>query len=308
MDSIGETIYQIRIKKNYSASQVYSGIFSKSSYRRVELGERQIAFHTLQIILSRLGFNSYFAEIVLTEDDYSIWKINNVFWQAIREKAYEEAKQQMDAMTRICEKEKADAVLHQRLLMMQSVLTYQVAHKPKEAKELVLEALKLTVHLEEAQDDILLSKQELQVLLQLLEYEIDAKEYIEAKQVLEKMLHWRNIFQNTSDKKSEHAKFYYLLACVAWYREDGFRVIEMVNHALEELKGSQYFTIEGELFYYRAMALEDLYFETRKWKKIRSEVIEDYLTAYYVFEFLDETKFCQQIKEHLGSELQWQCI
>lgn len=308
MDRVGEAVKIVRNRYHLKARQVYSGLISQSAYQKLENGVREIRPHILEAILSRLGIVCSYVEMLISNRDFEIYYIEEEYKRAMREEDYIVAEQLKDRFRK--EYGLQDNVLRQKGYIMEGDLACQKENDFKRALDLYNQAFCCTISFDEQkkEDMQLLSKEELRLSIRIAELFMRIGEMKKAEQHLWKIKSYMAVFPKKMDKVDEEAKLYYYLGIFLFEQNEYREVLSYLERSIALLSRMKGFTIQGDLFFYRALTLETLYQKENGWETMKRKVLRDFITAYYVYEFQENKEKCDWIREHIGENYEWQNI
>ena len=307
MDKIGEAVKTVRKRYHLKAKQVYSGLLSQSAYQKLENGVREIRPHILEAVLSRLGIVCNYIGVLISNKNFKIYYLEEEYKKCLIEEKYSAAEQIKDKF--IEEYGLQDNVLKQRGYKMEAELACRKENNLKKALELYNQAFYCTVSFDMLKEDMqLFSKEELKLSIQIVELFMKIGEMKKAEQCLWKIKSYITIFPKKSDKANEEAKVYYYLATFLFERKEYQEVLSYLEKSIVLLSKMEGFTIQGDLFFYRARTLEILYRQKEEWKNIRNSALRDFITAYYVYEFQEKKEKCGWIQKYVEENYKWKNI
>lgn len=163
--TIGDLINYERRKKNITVRKLTDGICSVSTLQRLESGERLPDFFVVERIVERLGRSVNKIEFLQDEDSYKICYLREMIEEHLEQKRYEDVLEALEYYKSLPEAEK---ILHkQYILKIEAVVKAEKEQKHKQAKEIMIRALNLTVpnFSWEKLDDFVLGEEELLLIL-----------------------------------------------------------------------------------------------------------------------------------------------
>lgn len=308
MDKIGEAVKTVRKRYHLRAKQVYSGLVSQSTYQRLENGIREIRPHVLEAILSRLGIACDYVEMLISDKDFRIYYMEEEYKHSMAEEDYTSAGKIKDRF--ISDFGLQDKVLQQKGYMMEGEFAYRKEKDFYKALELYRQAFYCTVSFDalKEEDMQLFSKEELKLSMKIAELSMETGKMEQAEQHLWKIKSYMAIFPKKADKANEEAKLYYYLARFLFERNEYREVLNYIEKGIALVSRMKGFTIQGDLFFYRAKVLEALYQGKNEWENKRNDILRDFVTAYYVYEFQENKQKCSWIREHVRENYEWQNI
>lgn len=308
MNKIGEAVKTVRKRYHLKARQVYSGLLSQSAYQKLESGVQEVRPHILEAILSRLGVVCNYVGMLISNKDFMIYYIEEEYKRCLLEEDYTAAEQLKNRF--IEEYGLQDNVLKQKGYRMEGELAYRKENDFQKALEWYHLAFYCTVSFDaqKKEDMQLFSQEELKLSIQIAELFIKTKEMEKAEQHLWKIKKYMTIFPKKSDKANEEAKLYYYLATFLFERKEYREALNYLGKGLDLLSNMKGFTVQGDLFFYRACTLEKLYQNENEWKTIKNRALRDFVTAYYVYEFQGNKEKCSWIQEYVRENYGWQNI
>lgn len=308
MDKIGEAVRTIRKRYHLRMEQVYSGLVSQTVYHRLENGVREIKPHILEVILSRLGIKCRDVDMIISKEDFEIYCAGEEYREYMEEENYTIAEQiQKDFVEKYASK---DTVLRQKGYVMEGELAYIRDKDLHKALKCYRQALNCTVSLEiqEGKRVQLFSKEELKLSIKIAEIYMEMGDNETAEQYLWEVNRYMNLLPKKTDKANEEGKINCYLARFLFDREEYRRVLYYTEKGIALLAEMNGFTIQGDLFFYHAHALEKIYQNSTEWKEKKIEAFHNFRTAYYVYEFLKKKQQCDEIRKHMEEVYEWQNI
>lgn len=308
MDKVGEAIKTVRKRYQLKARQVYSGLLSQSAYQRLENGIREIKPHILEAVLSRLGIVCGYVEMLISDRDFRIYCMEEGYKDCMVNGDYAGAEKIKDKFAENYASQ--DSVLRQRAYRMEAELVLEKEKDYQKALELYKQAFCCTVSFDvlKENDMQLFSKEELKLSIKIAELLMETGKTKEAEQYLWKVKSYMAIFPKKSDKADEEVKLYCYLAKILFERKEYQETFNYIEKAGALLAGMKGFTVQGDLFFYRASILEVLYQDGEEWQEKGKEALRDFMTAYYVYEFQKNTQKCNWIRDHVREKYEWQNI
>ena len=308
MNKIGEALKTVRKRYHLKARQVYSGLLSQSAYQKLESGIQEVRPHILEAILSRLGVVCNYVGMLISNKDFMIYYIEEEYKRCLMEEDYTAAEQLKNRF--IEEYGLQDNVLKQKGYRMEGELAYRKGNDFQKALEWYHLAFYCTISLDaqKKEDMQLFSKEELKLSIRIAELFMEIGEMEKAEQYLWKIKSYMTIFPKKSDKANEEVKLYYYLATFLFEQKKYREVLNYLEKSIPLLSRMNGFTIQGDLFFYRARTLEALYQKEDEWKNIKNNALRDFVTAYYVYEFQGNKEKCDWIREYVGEKYEWKNI
>lgn len=308
MDKIGQAVKTVRKRYHLKAKQVYLGVLSQSAYQKLENGVQEIRPHILDVILSRLGIVCNYVGMLISNKDFKIYYIEEEYKRSLIEEDYIAAEQLKDRF--IKEYGLQDNVLRQKGYIMEGDFAYRKEKNLKKALEWYNQAFYCIVSFDakKKEEMQLFSKEELKLSIRIAELLMEIGEMEKAEQHLWEIKSYITIFPKKSDKANEEAKLYYYLAVFLFERKEYQEVWDYLEKSAALLSRMKGFTIQGDLFFYRARTLEALYQKGNEWNTVKNKALRDFITAYYVYEFQENKEKCDWIQEHVRENYEWQNI
>lgn len=201
----GKIITSLRIDGKISLKMLSKGLCSIATLSRIESCERIPDKLLLDAIFQRLGKSSDKLEVILTDSDHKLYLHRQQIEESIIEGNYKEAKELLDEYAN---KNEAKEVVHKQYIWKMKAVLCELDDKDIEkSREYTENAIRTTMAegAEDALENALLSKTEIQLILMKIYYCNSREEYEKILHMLERLNEY--VRQHYTDEE-ETAKIY----------------------------------------------------------------------------------------------------
>lgn len=306
VNTLGNVLLYYREKYQFQQDKVCHGICSVATYSKVENGRKVIDSLAAECLLGRIGKEVLQFEILLNDNDYSLWTARLEIQKQISEENDGKAK---ELLRDYREKMPAGESVHEQFcLYREAQIALKEQKSVEEVCERLYEALKLTKSEidSEREKTILFNPTEIEILLLLLHYEYPVWKKKDHERELLELFHFVEEIYSGRQKEKTGTEILKELIELKQRNGDYRRVISYVDKAVAFISQGRGMDYLAELHFIKAKALEKLYHEKSEWKEKERDCKEECLMAYYVFDILKQQKEKQEVQQFCEEVLEWQ--
>lgn len=304
--TLGETLRRLRTQKGVTLQALCEGVCSAATLSRIESGERDVDFASMELFFERLGFSADKFELYVGKEEMDRLNGRRNIQELFREGSFGRLLEETERYRR--EFPKGLSRPEEQFLLKMEGLARQRLGEALKAEKLLEQAALVTIPLENEawSSRMLLGTQELELLEELTKLWEDNGEKQRAVRMREEMFRY---LDTDGTRKYQLPSVYLRLAdgLVPEYLKEGRteKALEMCGRSLEVLKKTQKLYRLAEMMEWKGRCEEQM---AKSGRMPYRCCLASYRRALCFYQVQNQEADAERIRQYLEEREQWESI